>query len=277
MEIKVEVLRRQNRERWNNICNNRCYAVLGLITSGSCTIDLNYAECSLVMHDSVIINSSAQSHLITCSDDFECYILYINKTLFEEIIFNDVPQLMSISDAMQKNKVLHLKDEDYSFFLKSYQYIDYCIKQNGQKFYNDIIRHQFTSIFLWLLSIIPSDDLLLNIERNRQNDIAEKFLKSLKSNFHNEHKVEFYADNQFITPKYLSTVVKSATGETVHGWINKYIILEAKAQLKSTGKTIQQIANELNFPNQSFFSKFFKKSTNLTPSEYRKLCPCGVA
>ena len=45
--------------------------------------------------------------------------------------------------------------------------------------------------------------------------------------------------------------------------------MEAKMQLKSTSKTVQQIAFELNFPNQSFFGKYFKKNTSLTPSEYR--------
>lgn len=244
--------------------------MFGLVTSGSCTVGLNLNEYLLEVRDYVIINSNMQSCIKICSDDFKCYVMYINKNSFEEIIFENIPSFIGITDFKQKNLVIHLEDGDFQLQLKSYQYIEYCLKQDKQKLFKDIIRHQFTSMILWLLNILPQEHLLFNLEKNRQNDIAERFLKSLRCNFHNEHKVNFYAENQFLSPKYLSTVVKDATGETVHDWINKYIILEAKAQLKSTGKTVQQIANDLNFPNQSFFSKFFKNSTNLTPTEYRK-------
>lgn len=273
METKIEIFKGTNKEKLNNHYGKKGYLALGVVTSGSCYVELNFGGYSLNIHDFIIINPHTKSNIKNYSDDFECYVLYVNTAYFEEIIFDDIPQLINITDLMQSDGIFHLNDNDFYFLIKSYQYIDYCLKQNKQRFFNDIIKHQFTSMIFWMLNILPQEESSFNMERSRQNDIAEKFLRSLKCNFHNEHKVEFYADDQYITPKYLSTVVKSATGSTVHDWINKYIILEAKAQLKSTGKTIQQIAIDLNFPNQSFFSKFFKKSTNQTPTEYRKSYP----
>ena len=72
-----------------------------------------------------------------------------------------------------------------------------------------------------------------------------------------------------MNPKYLSTVIKEISGKSAFEWINNYVILEAKSMLKSTGKTIQQISDELNFANQSFFGKYFKQHVGIPPSEYR--------
>jgi AraC-like DNA-binding protein len=65
-------------------------------------------------------------------------------------------------------------------------------------------------------------------------------------------------------------VIKEASGTTANDWIDRYVVLEAKALLKSTGMTIQQISEELNFSSQSFFGKYFKRRTGMSPSEYKK-------
>ena len=65
--------------------------------------------------------------------------------------------------------------------------------------------------------------------------------------------MDFYANELSITPKHLSRTVNSQTGFTAVEWIERYVILEAKVMLKSSNMTIQHIADELNFPSQSFF------------------------
>lgn len=79
----------------------------------------------------------------------------------------------------------------------------------------------------------------------------------------------FYARELCLTPKYLSSVVKKTTNRTVTEWINETVVLDAKTQLKSSQMTVQQIANYLNFPTPSFFGRFFKKHTGMTPKAYR--------
>lgn len=81
--------------------------------------------------------------------------------------------------------------------------------------------------------------------------------------------VAFYASKLSLTPKYLSKVIRQNSGKTAGEWIEEYVILEAKALLKSTNKTIQQITDELNFSTQSFFGKYFKRRVGLSPKEYR--------
>lgn len=89
-------------------------------------------------------------------------------------------------------------------------------------------------------------------------------------NYKKNKKLDFYAEKLFISPKYLSDIIKKISGQSAHNWINRYILLEAKIQLRTSSKTITQIADELNFPNNSFFSKYFKKHCGITPKEYRR-------
>ena len=73
-----------------------------------------------------------------------------------------------------------------------------------------------------------------------------------------------------ITPRYLSRVVKESTQFSAAEWIERLVVLEARALLKSTNMTIQQISDELNFSTQTFFGKYFKRRVGLSPKEYRR-------
>ncbi|NLN95135.1 MAG: AraC family transcriptional regulator [Bacteroidales bacterium] len=68
----------------------------------------------------------------------------------------------------------------------------------------------------------------------------------------------------------MSQLIKQNTGKSVNEWIEDYVMLEAKALLKSTNMTIQQISDEMNFPSQSFFGKYFKRVKGISPREFKK-------
>ena len=98
----------------------------------------------------------------------------------------------------------------------------------------------------------------------------DRFIALLQENFRKERRVGWYAQQLNITAKYLSEVVKSVSKRTPNEWIDSYVVLEIRVLLKNSPKTIKEITDELNFPNQSFLGKFFKEHVGLSPSEYRK-------
>lgn len=103
----------------------------------------------------------------------------------------------------------------------------------------------------------------------RSKMIFEQFIR-LVGEYHTKYRnVGFYADKLCLTPKYLSKLIKTASGRSAPEWIDSYVILEAKNLLKYSDITIKEIVYRLNFPNQSVFYKFFKARTGMTPSEYR--------
>lgn len=104
---------------------------------------------------------------------------------------------------------------------------------------------------------------------SRSRLLSDQFLR-LVGQYHTKYRnVGFYADKLCLTPKYLSKLIKTATGRSAPEWIDSYVILEAKNLLKYSNCTIKEIVYKLNFPNQSVFYKFFKARTGMTPSEYR--------
>ncbi len=104
----------------------------------------------------------------------------------------------------------------------------------------------------------------------RSRMILEDFLMLVRDHHTKERSLSFYADKLFLTPKYLSKLVKSVSGKSAHEWIDSFVILEAKNLLKYSEMNIKEIVYELNFPNQTTFYRFFKAKTGMTPSEYRQ-------
>lgn len=103
----------------------------------------------------------------------------------------------------------------------------------------------------------------------RENEVMMQFLQLVKLNYREHHDVGFYADKMNISAKYMTTLIKKASGKSALQWIEDYVILDAKAQLSSTVNTIQQITFDLNFPSQSLFSRYFKRAVGMSPSDYR--------
>lgn len=134
----------------------------------------------------------------------------------------------------------------------------------------EVLNSVVSSMFYMIMGVWndrAEDNRLSNSTRSRM--IFDQFIK-LVSEYHTQYRnVGFYADKLCLTPKYLSKLIKNATGRSAPDWIDSYVILEAKNLLKYSSVTVKEIVYKLNFPNQSVFYKFFKARTGMTPTEYR--------
>ena len=105
---------------------------------------------------------------------------------------------------------------------------------------------------------------------NASQYLVRKFHQLIDENFSTMHKVKAYADKLSITPNHLNDISKQTTGNTALGLIQDRITLEAKRYLLHSDLNSKQIAFELNFNDPSYFSRFFKQQTKLSPESYRK-------
>ena len=105
--------------------------------------------------------------------------------------------------------------------------------------------------------------------RSRNEEYFNQFMDELARHYMQHRSVGFYAAQLHLTPKYLTTIIRKTTGRTASEWIDDYVVLEAKNLLKYSTMSIQEVAYSLNFPNQSFFGKYFKEHTGLTPTAFR--------
>ncbi|MGN0281624.1 MAG: helix-turn-helix domain-containing protein [Prevotella sp.] len=101
--------------------------------------------------------------------------------------------------------------------------------------------------------------------------LMQRFINEVKTSYRRERKVAYYAERLNVSAGHLSAVIKRVSGKTPGDWIDDYVVSDARAMLKGSSLTVQQISQELAFPSQSFFGKYFKRITGLSPAAYREL------
>lgn len=155
------------------------------------------------------------------------------------------------------------------------EYIDRLASYNKREdmlFRREVVLHQIISFLHELCcfkSVANIEESINEIDRNQE--IFGEFMALVIHHFRKEHSVGFYADRMNITAKYLSIAVKNATNKTPSDCIQKYLIQESKVLLKNTDMSIKEIVSELNFPTATFFCRYFKRNTGLSPMKYRNM------
>lgn len=108
-----------------------------------------------------------------------------------------------------------------------------------------------------------------SLNHSHAKQLFGDFMALVKKYHTNYRGVKFYADKLCLTPNYMSGVIKDYTGKTAMEWVNDFVIVEAKIMLKDTDCSIQEVADRLNFSDQSTFGKYFKKIVGVGPKQYR--------
>ena len=106
-------------------------------------------------------------------------------------------------------------------------------------------------------------------ENSRAREVFTSFIALVNREASRERTLSYYADKLCLSPRYLSTLIRQQSGQPAKYWIDQATIIQAKVLLRHTTKSVSQIADELHFPNDSFFCKYFRRLTGLSPTEYR--------
>ena len=145
------------------------------------------------------------------------------------------------------------------------------MRERTHFYQKELVQNAFIGFLLDLGNIMLSKkDRLIRPTLSRKEELFEQFLQLLFEHCKEQHVVTFYAERLFITPQYLSLILKELTGKSANKWIDDALIVEAKILLKAPQATVQQVADILHFSDQSTFGKFFKKHMGISPMEYRK-------
>ena len=105
--------------------------------------------------------------------------------------------------------------------------------------------------------------------QSREQTIFDRFIYLINQHAVEQHHMAFYASKMCLTERYLGTVVRQASGITAKEWIDRALVTRIKIELRHTNKSVAQISEEMKFPNPSFFSKYFRRLTGMTPLEFR--------
>ncbi|WP_195664011.1 AraC family transcriptional regulator [Bacteroides congonensis] len=234
------------------------------VNQGSARVLINLIEYTIRQTHFSVITPNSIVQIIEISPDFDMQMMAMNQDFLP---ISGKEDFFSYLLHHQKNILLLLSPQEV-LQTEYYFTLMWNILQEPT-FRREAIRHLLASLLYYIEYIAQSNMLMNPVRLTRQEDIFQRFISLVNACSKKERNVNFYADKLCLTPRYLNTVVRQASQQTVMDWINQSIILEAKILLKHGNRLVYQISDELNFPNPSFFCKFFKRMTGMTPHEYQ--------
>lgn len=238
---------------------------ISLCLNGYLSTDINMIRYDIKPGDMVITLPKDIIEHKEVSSNIKGIFFIVSQNFIEEA-FPKINDILPIFLYIQKFHKIELSANQCLNIKQFYDFFKQRLKENSvykDKMISSILR----SMIYYITGLLADNNK--KDKNDRKEEILSKFLK-LIIQYHKENRtLDFYAEKLFISTKYMSNIIKKTSGVTAHDWIDRYTILEAKMLLRSTNKTIQEISNELNFPNHSFFSKYFKRHMGMSPKEYR--------
>lgn len=178
---------------------------------------------------------------------------------------------MEILSKVEKHPCLRLSEREFADITALYTIMRHRMEESGFPAVEELAKSCLTTLFYYISQHITDARESRKHASGRAESIHNDFLE-LVEDFSLKHRdLAFYADRLCITPKYLSRMVREASGKSPKEWINIRVMLEAMVLLLDQSRSIQEISEILGFPNQSFFGTFFKKMKGLSPSAYRNI------
>lgn len=151
--------------------------------------------------------------------------------------------------------------------------IEYTYNDRDNRFRNIIIKNRLQNALLEAYDRAlrtSGEHLTPESSSSRQQEIFARFMELVGLHYGEEREVAYYAEQLCISTRYLSTIVRSVTGNTAKAIIDHMVILEIKTLLQTTDLSVQEIAYRLHFPDQSYLGRFFRKHTGESPSHFRQ-------
>lgn len=240
-----------------------------ICVKGHLKIILNLEEIDVAPNSMLFIPPEAVFKLVDWQgEELEAYALFMSSRFAHDI--NIDLSAINTSVFTPSSPVLDLGPEKVALMLRYFELLYRNAEQQNN--YNRYIARALVSAAGYQLMAFGEEAAERNSSRNghsRKMTYVQKFLRLVREYHRSQRAISFYAEKMYISPKYLSLVIKEATGRSAGEWIDQYVIQEAKNLLRYSGKNVQQIAYELNFSNQSSFGKYFKNLTGLSPTAFQ--------
>ena len=252
------------------------HGVIFFITEGRAQLEYDGHVVQLQKNDLFLYMVHSTATNFMASSDFNCRQIWFSRSELWNI---DIYNLISVADMSQLklHPVVHLSDDDIKLCDTYFQLLCSRMKSSTSALTPDIVRSLLGTIMLELLSImrrnseraveeVRHEDINSSLHKKR---IVDDFMRLVEESDGRIRRVDDFASQLNVTPKYLSTILKEVMNRRPSTYIQLYTLKAIERRLRFTDMTMQEIANDLNFPNPSFFGKYCKEHLGMTPLEYR--------
>lgn len=237
-----------------------------VITAGQLSCLVDFRMWSLKAPAVALFLPGQVVESIELDEDFAGFGMVVSQNFTDSL---NLPISLQERLFIKDTQFYSVSDEVIDVLSSVYRQVSRLMNQPDNPYREEIIRHIFSAHYYGLgyymhgLQSHPST-------MTPQQEKCERFMSLVAENFKTQRDIGFYADILCVTSKYLSSMLKQETGMTALDWIERHVVLYAKSCLSSTSMTIQEISDELDFPSQSVFGKYFKRVEGISPKAYRQ-------
>jgi len=236
-----------------------------MIKNGWAEPVINMMERRFETGDLVFLGTNGILQYKDASSDVQGIGLSISDELFSLAIGNRIPQAF---DGHLRHFQLHLQPAEQEYLDQLHLMLYRHLRQQAGS--SQVTLH-LLSAFLWYVDHLWSQHEQTHRQsQSREQRLFTDFIQLVSEFAPEHHTIDFYASRLCLTPRYMSTIVRQVSGKSAKQWIDAALVTRIKIELKHTDKSVATICDDFNFPNPSFLTKFFKRMTGMTPSQFRQ-------
>lgn len=244
--------------------------VLVLCKSGEVNIEVNYVNYSLKTKGFLSIHPYDIVAFKGGSSDYRAQVLILPVTVFTPII---AELKLTHYDYVKKNPLIYFNDDYLKIIETTFEFIDRASRLLDNERFEQVVIKQVASLFYVQQQFYNSNsnyNIELREHVSRKKELFRLFIKTLVEAHSVSREVLYYANELGVSSGYLNEVCNEISQQTAKEIIDSTVSARLKYELSYTSKSIQELADEYNFPSQSYFSRYYKRITGMTPSEFRK-------
>ena len=245
------------------------FAIMHLCLDGTMRVRLNLNEYELHRNTLMIVTPGSIGECLEISPDCRMIVIAISSNY--PIPETNADSAVVVRRFLAEHSVMQLTDAECTEIESICRAMRKKFRQAGARYRREILNGYLQVLYYNICLLMEARmDRFSTGHGSRRKQIFDHFIREIRQHYTTERSIAFYAERLCLTPKYLSQEVYAVSGRYAGDWIRDYVILEAKALLKSPQYSVQQISDMLNFPNQSSFGVYFKRAVGCSPSAYRR-------
>ena len=248
-------------------CNN---LILMLCKNGEIDVEINYVNYTLKKDGFLSIAPYDIVAFKESKGDFKSQTLVLPFSMFTPII---AELRMKQYDYVKKNPLIYFNEDYLKMIETTFELIKRALNLLDEERFEQVVIKQVSSLYYVQQQFYTNCDeseTLLHECVSRKKELFRLFIKSLVESHSVSREVLFYANELGVSSGYLNEICNDISHHTAKEIIDSAVSARLKYELSYTSKSIQELADEYNFPSQSYFSRYYKRMTGMTPSEFRK-------
>lgn len=240
-----------------------------LILKGSATIFIGEEEIDVGTGDLFVCLPQNILKKSMVSMDIEIRGFFVAKEKVEELLL-ETDLNWNFRTMTTSHDVVHMSAEKMNLFCLYYDLLNEKLNASDSPYKYLTLRGIFSALVYEIVDIFTSNDRSLSLATHSPaENIFERFIHLLEDPHQPFVTVNEYAALLHITPKYFSSVCKKLSGKTAKEIIKDETIKQAKILLRNNSLSIKQVADRLNFANQSHFGTYFHRYTGMSPQQFK--------